>query len=79
MLTDQDITKLLTKMGGKFPTLDEYSHLEKRFDELGDRVNELPTRADMEQMLERTYNLSLLKTEHERIKVIIREHLHVEV
>ena len=79
MLTDGDIQKLLARMGEKFPTLDEYSHLEKRFDELGEHVNELPTRADMEQILERTYNLSLLKTEHERIKVIIREHLHVEV
>ncbi len=42
-------------------------------------VSNLPTKENIENMLERMYNLSVLKAEHDRMKAVIREQLHVEV
>ena len=82
MLTDKDIQKLK----GAFATADDHSNLEKKVDDIAEKVNtiddklsQLPTRADMEQMLERSLTFAALKVEHDRMKQIIKEKLHVEV
>lgn len=52
---------------------------DQRYDDLAETVNKLPTRDEMQQILERTYNLSVMKAEHDRMKKIIHEKLQVEV
>jgi hypothetical protein len=76
MITDKDVEKLKEA----FATTQDYAHLEDKVDKLAETVNglvetvsALPTKTDIENMLERMYNLSVLKAEHDRIKTVIRE------
>jgi len=44
-----------------------------------DRIDKMPTKADLEEMFERSFAFATLKAEHERIKQIIREHHNIEI
>jgi len=44
-----------------------------------DRIDKMPTKEDLEDMLERSFAFATLKAEHERIKQIIRKHHNIEV
>jgi uncharacterized protein YpuA (DUF1002 family) len=79
MLTDDDIKKLITQMKQEFPTLETHAHLERTVDEIADRVNALPTKDDVQAMIDHTYSMAVLKAEHDRMKEIIRDKLHVEI
>jgi hypothetical protein len=57
----------------------DLSQLTATVDDLRERVAKVPTTPDMERLLEKTYNLATLKAEHDRMKKIIREKLHVDV
>jgi hypothetical protein len=79
MLTDGDIKKLITHMKQEFPTLELHAHLERTVDEIADRVNVLPTKDDVQAMIDHTSSMAVLKAEHERMKAIIRNKLHAEI
>lgn len=64
----------------------DLARLEEKVDNIADALNnlaeavgKLPTKSDLVETLERMYSLATLKAEHERMKTIIREQLHVEV
>lgn len=75
MITDKDIEK----MQKVFTTSQDHVRLEEKVDKIVGIVNELPTRDEMERMLERTYGFSVWKAEHERIKKLLRERFNVEI
>lgn len=82
MITDKDIQKLRNA----FATAEDHANLEKKVDEIAEKVNgiddrlsQLPTKTDMEQILERSFAFATLKTEHDRMKKIIHEKLNIEV
>lgn len=52
---------------------------DKRANEMIEILRNVPTRDDFPQLLEKTFEFATLKAEHERIKQIIHEKLHVEV
>jgi stage III sporulation protein SpoIIIAA len=57
----------------------DHASLEHKVDTLTELVKEIPTRDDMQQMLDRLYGFSTMKAEHERMKKIMRERLNVEI
>jgi hypothetical protein len=75
MITDKDIERLK----GAFATAQDHVNLEDKVDKITELVEKLPTRDDIQVILERTYNLATMKAEHERIKLILKEKLHVEI
>ncbi len=75
MITDKDILKLKKA----FATSEDHVALEDKVDKLTELVEKIPTRDDMQTMLERTYNLSVMKSDLERMKDILREKLNVEL
>lgn len=59
---------------------------DEKFDELTDilnthtiKLNNLASKHDLESMLEKSWSLALLKSEHELMKKYMREKLHVEI
>ena len=57
----------------------DHANLEGKVDTLTELVKELPTRDEMTQMLDRAFGFSVLKSEHELIKKILRDRLKVEI
>ena len=65
---------------------DDLTHLTEKVDVVAentnliiDRLDKIPTKTDLEEMLERSMSFATLKAEHDRMKDIIRKHLKVEV
>jgi len=82
MFTDQDIKKLKDTLATKADVQElraDHTNLEKKVDEIAEHVAQLPTKADLEAILERTFSLAALKAEHERMKEIIREQHGVQI
>ena len=52
---------------------------DQKFDELSETVNKLPPSEEVQAMIDHTYSLAVLRTEHDRRKEIIRKKLDVEV
>ncbi|MEK9166565.1 MAG: hypothetical protein AAB846_02420 [Patescibacteria group bacterium] len=75
----KDIQELIEAMRGVFATAQDHVNVEKKIDDIHELINKLPTRDEIENMLERTYHLATIKAEHERIKIILREKLGAEV
>jgi len=75
MITDKDIEK----MQKVFATSQDHVRLEEKADKIVEIVNQLPTRDEMERMLERTYGFSVWKAEHERMKKLLKERFNIEV
>ena len=46
----------------------DLAHVEERVDQILEIVEKLPTRDEMQSMLDRTFDLTKLKTEHDRMK-----------
>jgi len=44
-----------------------------------DRLDKIPTKEDLEEMLERSMSFATLKAEHDRMKQIILEHFNIEI
>ena len=63
MLTDDDIKKLITHMKQEFPTLELHAYLERTVDEIADRVNVLPTKEDVQERIDHTYSMAVLKAD----------------
>lgn len=57
----------------------DHIQLEDKVDAMSGVLANMPAKHDLEYMLDKTYNLSKIKVEHDRIKRIIHDHLHVEV
>jgi len=53
--------------------------LEKKFDVMGDAINALPTKEELANTLASTYELAKLKIEHDHMKRVMHEKLHVEI
>lgn len=70
------VTGLSGTVGGLSGTV---TGLSKTVDQMKDRLDKVPTKDELMNMIERTYNLATIKVEHERIKHILRERLSVEV
>lgn len=82
MISDKDIEK----MKAVFATSEDHVNLEKKMDRVSEVLNEntellkkLPTREEFPELLKQTLEWVTLKTEHDRMKKIIHEHLHVDV
>jgi predicted nucleic acid-binding Zn-ribbon protein len=81
------ILKNVEKLSGDAAMLTkDHVSLERKFDEIAEKVNtiedklsQLPTRADMEVMLERSLTFATIKVEHDRMKQIIKDKLQVEI
>ncbi len=87
MLNDDDVKKIKDALKSDFSAIradikdtraDVTAH-DQKFEELSEAINKLPTREEVQGMIDRTYSMAVLKAEHDRIKEIIREKLHVEV
>ncbi len=64
----------------------DHANLEGKVDNQGEKLNKvltvvssLPTRSDLEEILERSSSYAVLKSEHDRMKKIISEKLNVEI
>ena len=57
----------------------DHTTLEGKVDNLTELVKELPTRDEMTRLLDRAFVFSVLKSEHELIKKILRDRLKVEI
>ena len=85
--------KLIVRMQSAFATPQDHTNLEEKVDDLTETTNtiredvsaiktrlyQLPIKEELITAIQETYNLSKIKVEHERMKKIIHEHLHVEV
>ncbi|MDP2669288.1 MAG: hypothetical protein Q8P07_05680 [bacterium] len=82
MITDQDVQKLAEVLATK-KDLNELAadvvRIEENVEEIKEQLKDIPTRDELTSLFEKTFNLLSLKTEHERMKKIIREKLGVEV
>lgn len=54
----------------------DLAFVEDRVDQILDIVKELPTRSEMQNMLDRTFNLTQMKEEHDYMKKIFRERFY---
>ena len=81
--TSEDHIKLEEKVDIVVSSVNELSgtvnNLSRTAETMKDRLDKVPTKDELMDMIERTYNLAVIKTEHERIKHILRERLSVEV
>jgi septal ring factor EnvC (AmiA/AmiB activator) len=57
----------------------DLSHLTANVEDLRELVVNVPTKHDLEHWLEKTYNFTKLQAEHDQIKKILKEKLHVDV
>ncbi len=64
----------------------DHANLEGKVDNQGEKLNKvltvvssLPSRSDLEEILERSSSYAVLKSEHDRMKKIISEQHHVEI
>ena len=92
-MTEQEMEKLITKMQGAFATSQDHVNLEDKVDiitELTNTIKEdvatmkvrlynLPTTDELIDAFHKAYDMATLKKEHDRMKKIILDHLHVEV
>ena len=92
-MTEKEMDTLIVKMQGTFATTQDHTNLEEKVDDLTETTNtvredvsaiktrlyQLPTKEELITAIQETYHLSKIQVEHERMKKIIHEHLHVEV
>ncbi|TSC72786.1 MAG: hypothetical protein G01um101470_272 [Parcubacteria group bacterium Gr01-1014_70] len=57
----------------------DIAHLEDKVDTIAERMNEIPTKYELEAMLSKLVDIVVLKAEHEHMKKIIEAKLGVEV
>ena len=53
--------------------------VERKVDRLTEVVEKLPTKDEIQQMLEQTFGLTKLKEEHDRMKKIFREKFNINI
>ena len=53
--------------------------IDARTEKIEELLKQIPTREEFPQLLEKTFQFAILKSEHERMKKIIREKLCTEV
>lgn len=57
----------------------DLANVEDKMDALAERMNELPTRGELGELIAKTYDYATLKVEHDRMKHVIKEKLGVKV
>ena len=77
---------LLAPISARICTLPYHANLEGKVDDQGEKMNKvltvvssLPSRSDLEEILERSSSYAVLKSEHDRMKKVIGEQHHVEI
>jgi hypothetical protein len=85
-LSDKAIEKLVIRMKEIFPKRDDHAELEKIVNEIADVVNkhidkldQIGSKTDFEDMLERSPKFSTFTTEHDHIKQVIEKNFDVKI
>jgi hypothetical protein len=92
-MTDNDVKKLIEAMKPVFATKEDVAEIktdlasiETKLEDVADTVNahtlqlaNLASKHDLETLLEKSWSLALLKTEHNHMKKLMQEKWHVEI
>lgn len=76
MSVRQDLTTVENKVD---VVLDTVNEIREEIRTQTVMISQLPTKSDMEDMLERTYDLATLTVKYDKIREVLREKLHVEI
>ncbi|OGF69549.1 hypothetical protein A3H65_01170 [Candidatus Giovannonibacteria bacterium RIFCSPLOWO2_02_FULL_45_14] len=82
MITDVDIKKLTKVLATKEDVRQVHADLvghDMKFDKITKALNEKPDRDEFPQLLDKIFEYTALKIEHDHMKKVIREKLGVEI